>query len=103
MCVGFGFTAMKYFQNRDDVPMAEACGPVLEEANTVRPKINSNDFGVLGINWKIRIRISSSRKIFFAGFEFLVCSITHLVALHVLVLFAPTQFHFECCGVRDDS
>ena len=28
MCAGLGFTAMKSYQNRDEVPMVEACGPV---------------------------------------------------------------------------
>ena len=28
MCAGWGFTAMKSYQNRDEVPMVEACGPV---------------------------------------------------------------------------
>ena len=27
-CAGWGFTAMKSYQNRDEVPMVEACGPV---------------------------------------------------------------------------
>ena len=27
MCPGWGFTAMKSYQNRDEVPMVEACGP----------------------------------------------------------------------------
>ena len=32
-------------------------------------------------------------------------SMTHNVAVHGMCcgLFIPTQFHFECCGVRDDS
>ena len=49
--------------------------------DTIRPEINSNDFG-------------SSSRIFFEGFEFLVCSCECAVA--------PTQFHFECCGFVDD-
>ena len=39
----------------------------------MRPETNSNDFGVFGINWQIRIRFSSLRN-FFERFEFLVCS-----------------------------
>ena len=33
--------------------------------NTIPPGINSNDFGGFEINWQIRIRILSSRKLFF--------------------------------------
>ena len=50
-----------------------------------------------------------AKIIFFERFEFLVCSKfnhTHHVAVHVACacgLFAPTQFQFECCRVRDDS
>ena len=42
---------------------------------TMPPETHSNDFGFFffGINWKIRIRFSSWRKIF-ERFEFLVCS-----------------------------
>ena len=51
------------------------------------------DFRRCGFSfWAIRI------------FWFVQSSITHNVAVHVHVLwpFAPTQFHFECCGVFDD-
>ena len=36
MCAGLGFTAMKSYQNRDEVPMVEACGryKLLKEENT---------------------------------------------------------------------
>ena len=56
---------------------------------TMRPEINSNDFGVFGINLQIRIRISSSRKLYFlndSNFWCVQSSITHHVAVHVPVL-----------------
>ena len=40
---------------------------------TIRPETNSNNFEVFGINYQIRIRLSSSR-FFFERFEFVVCS-----------------------------
>ena len=39
-----------------------------------RPETNSNDCGVFGTNWQIRIRFSSLRTFFFDRFDFLVCS-----------------------------
>ena len=43
--------------------------------STIPPETNSNDFGwLLELFEQIRIRFSSSRKIFFERFEFLVCS-----------------------------
>ena len=64
--------------------------------------------GVLGLNQQIRIRISSSRKLFFLkDSKFLVCSkFNHTQWPYMCIccgLFAPTQFHSECCGVFDNS
>ena len=42
--------------------------------------LNSNDFGVFGINYQIRIQILSLRELFFEGFELLVCSCECAVA-----------------------
>ena len=63
---------------------------------------------VFGIYEQIRIRILSSRKLFFERFEFFgVFKVqSHTMWPYMCMscgLFAPTQFHFECCGVRDDS
>ena len=42
-------------------------------------------------------------KKLFERFEFLCVHATTLSMCLCCGLFAPTQFHFECCGVRDDS
>ena len=75
--------------------------------HTMRPKINSNDFGGFGneladsnsnfaaeiVFWRIRI---------FGVFK--VQSHTMWPSMCMCCgLFAPTQFHFECCGVFDDA
>ena len=61
---------------------------------------------VLGINSQIQIRFSSLR-IFGTIRFFRVFGVrTHTMWLYIWLccgLCAPTQFHFECCGVRDDS
>ena len=75
---------------------------------TIRPKINSNDFGCF---WK---KLADSNSNFVVAnliclqrFEFLVCSkFNHPQWSYMCMccgLFAPTQFHVECCGFRDDS
>ena len=77
--------------------------------DTIRPKINSNDFGSF---WN-QLADSNSiflslRKLYFlndSNFWCVQSSVTHNVAVHVHVLWlvcAHTQFHFECCGVGDD-
>ena len=69
-------------------------------ACTIRPEINSNDFGVFsGINLQIRIRFC--RCGFFLNdwkFWCVQSSISCNETVHVHVL-----WHFECCGVLDDS
>ena len=63
--------------------------------------------GGFGINWQIRIRISSSRELCFLNDSNFWCSkFNHTQWPYMCMccgLFAPTQFHSECCGVRDDS
>ena len=63
--------------------------------------------GFFGINWQIRIRFLSLRKFFFEAIQifgvFKVQSHTMWPCMCMCCgLFVPTQFHFECCGVRDD-
>ena len=46
----------------------------------MRAEINSNDFGSFGMNYQIRIRFSSSRKLYFvndSNFSCVQSSITH--------------------------
>ena len=47
------------------------------------------------------------RGIFFERFEFFVFKVqSHTMWPYMCMccgLYVPTQFHFECCGVRDDS
>ena len=76
---------------------------------TIRAKINSNDFGGF---WNL---LADSNSIFVAAenfFErfrnfgvFKVQSDTMWPYMYCMCcgLFVPTQFHFECCGVRDVS
>ena len=61
----------------------------MSQRSTMRPEIDSNDFGRgFGINQQIRIRFSSSRKIFLnhSNFWCVQSSITLTVAVHVHVL-----------------
>ena len=73
-----------------------------------RPKPIRTISGGVGIYLQIRIRFSSSRNFFSndSNFWCVQSSITHTLWPYMCMccgLFAPTQFHFECCGVRDDS
>ena len=67
--------------------------------DTIPPEINSNDFGgFLELMSRFEFEFRRRENFFFERFEFLVCSCECAVAF-----FVPTQFHFECCGFRDDS
>ena len=76
---------------------------------TIPPETNSNDFGgVLQLISRFEFEFRRRRKFFRRIRIFGVLKVqshTHHVALHVhacaVVNFAPTQFHFESCGVRD--
>ena len=64
----------------------------------MRAQTNSNDFG--GFLESISRFESESRRrgnYFFEGFEFF-----GVFMWMCRGLFVPTQFHFECCGVRDE-
>ena len=76
---------------------------------TIPLKTNSNDFGCF---WNQLADSNSNfvvaEIIFFERFEFFgVFKVqSHTMWLSMCMccgLFAPTQFQFECCGVRDDS
>ena len=73
----------------------------------MRAETNSNDFGFFFLELISRFEFDFLRReIFFERFEFLVVKVqSHTIWPYVCVccgLFVPTQFHFECCGVRDD-
>ena len=70
--------------------------------STSRPKTNSNDKVFFGINKQIRIRFSLLRKFCFLMIRiFGVFGVeSYAMRLYLCMccgLFAPTQFHFECC------
>ena len=91
-------------KSRLEILTREECTKHLGQMITMRPE-KTNDFGwVFGINYQIRIRFSSLRNFFFERFEFLVCSkFKHTMwPCMCCGLFVATQFHVECCGVRDD-
>ena len=70
-------------KQEDSVPVGEM--HCQDASHTMRAETNSNDLGVLGINQQIRIRFSSSRKVYFLNDSNLWCvqsSITHNVAVH---------------------
>ena len=77
---------------------------------TIRPEINSNDFGwflELCSRFEFGFR-RCGNFCFFERFEFFGVFelLSHTMWLYMCLccgLFAPTQFHFECCGVLDDS
>ena len=85
---------------------------VVEDADTsvtIRPKINSNDFGEFSnslADWNSNFVVAEI--LFFERFEFFgVFKVqSHTMWPYMCLccgLFVPTQFHFECCGFRDDS
>ena len=75
--------------------------------DAMRAETNSNDFGGFGIY------LADSNSIFVVVEFFLMIRIfgvfgnqMHAMRLYMCMccgLFGPTQFHFECCSVRDDS
>ena len=75
---------------------------------TMPPETISNDFGWF-LELISRFEFEFCRcEIFFEGFKFLVCSkFNHTpCGLYMCMccgLCVPTEFQFECCGVRDDS
>ena len=65
----------KRVHNRKSRP--DACpdsGRYYDQDSHATPKKFRTISGVLGINWRIRLRFSSLRKLFFERFGFLVCS-----------------------------
>ena len=82
---------------------------VRESQVTIRPKINSNDFGwFLELISRFEFEFCRRGNFFVNDSNFLVCSkFNHTQCGPYMCLccglFVPTQFLFECCGVCDNS
>ena len=80
-----------------------------EPQHTIPPEVISNDFwGFLELISRFKFEFRRRGKIFLKDSNFwcVQSSITHTMWLLMCMccgLFAPTQFHFECCCVWDDS
>ena len=77
--------------------------------NTMRPEINSNDFGFfLKLISRFEFDLRRCGNFFFGTVRiFGVFKVqSHTLWPYMCLccgLFVPTQFQFECCGVCDDS
>ena len=76
--------------------------------HTIRPETNSNDFGGFVNKVADSNSIFVAAEMFFERFRiFGVFKVqSHTMWPYMCLccgLFVPTQFHFECCGVFDES
>ena len=72
---------------------------ITSETNTMRPETNSNDFGGF-LELIRRFEFEFCRR---ENYFFWTIRIFGAFMWMCRGLFVPTQFHFECCGVLDDS